>query len=84
MKSNKKTNTIAYSNNQKIFSSIYNVDDVFPVKKIKFEDTFVYAPKDIDKILSQMFGNYMELPPEEKRHNHYPYKLAFKYKEKNR
>jgi lipopolysaccharide cholinephosphotransferase len=27
--------------------------------------------------LEQRFGNYMELPPEEKRHNHPPYELDF-------
>ncbi len=30
-----------------------------------------------DKKLRKMYGNYMELPPVEKRKNHYPYKLEF-------
>ena len=35
-----------------------------------FEDTKLYMPKDYDQILRNMYGDYMQLPPEEKRKSH--------------
>lgn len=35
-----------------------------------FEDTKFYGVEDYDKYLSKMYGDYMELPPEEKRKKH--------------
>ena len=43
-----------------------------PPKKIKFENIFVFAPNNIDSVLKKCYGNYMELPPKEKRVNHSP------------
>ncbi|MGN0504576.1 MAG: phosphorylcholine transferase LicD [Ruminococcus sp.] len=37
---------------------------------IEFENTVVRAPSQYEKLLTHMFGNYMELPPEEERVNH--------------
>ena len=34
---------------------------------IRFEDTVIYCPKEYDKYLSYQFGDYMKLPPKEKR-----------------
>ena len=34
-------------------------------------------PGNIDAYLSHRFGDYMTLPPEDKRHNHPPYRLDF-------
>lgn len=76
-KENKKTNTLASLNTVKKLTSIYDVEDIYPVKKIPFEDTYVYVPKNVDKLLTMYFGDYMKLPPEDKRHNHYPHKLSF-------
>lgn len=36
----------------------------------EFEDTSFYGVADTDKYLFQLYNNYMELPPEEKRHLH--------------
>ena len=35
-----------------------------------FEDTELYMPKEYDRILRSMYGDYMQLPPEEKRKSH--------------
>ena len=43
---------------------------------ITFEGLEVYAPKNYDDLLKQHYGDYMKLPPEEKRvkvHNYTPY-----------
>lgn len=45
------------------FSSL----DVFPVKRIPFENIEVYVPKNPDAVLKALFGNYMQIPPEDKR-----------------
>lgn len=35
-----------------------------------FEDTEFYGPQNADAYLKQLYGNYMQLPPENKRHIH--------------
>ena len=43
----------------------------------KFEDIEVNVPNDYDKILTKLYGNYMQLPPEDKRFNPAHYKIDF-------
>ena len=53
-------------------------DEWFPVKKIKFETIEVNVPNDIVGYLTKTFGsNYMELPPIEKREQHFCVELDF-------
>lgn len=51
--------------------------DVYPLKKMPFMDFFVYIPKNTDQLLTRIFGDYMQLPPEDKRINHRPYEIDF-------
>jgi len=44
--------------------------DIFPLKKIKFCDKEFMAPKNSEKYLEIMFGDYMTLPPLEERKSH--------------
>lgn len=60
------------------YINIYEVKDIYPLKKINFDGVTLNFPKHIEKNLTKVYGNYMELPPIEKRKNHYPYKLKFK------
>ncbi|MCF0221206.1 MAG: LicD family protein [Fibrobacter sp.] len=48
---------------------------------IKFEDTYFRAMKGYDLMLKTFYGNYMELPPEEKRIPHQSY-IRFYWKNK--
>lgn len=42
--------------------------DVYGIpKKIKFRDSYFNAPQDCEKYLTAIYGDYMQLPPEEKR-----------------
>ena len=50
---------------------------VFPVVKYQFEDVKLNFPKDIHGMLTAFYGDYMTLPPVEKRKTHYPYILDF-------
>lgn len=45
-------------------------EDMLPVIYLDFEDGKFPCYKNYDKYLSNLYGNYMELPPEEKRQPH--------------
>ncbi len=48
-----------------------NMGDIFPRKKYMIRGHEFWGPADADAILSSIYGNYTELPPEDKRHSHY-------------
>jgi len=61
---------------------VYDKDDIFPLKKIKFGKKEYYAPKNSDKILGQTYGSdFMKLPPLEKRITHNPIRIVFEDEE---
>lgn len=67
---------------KKVFAMPINYEyleenDVFPLKKVKFENTFFYAPNHPDVMLKKLYGDYMTLPKEDDRHGHYT-KIEFK------
>ena len=47
-------------------------DDILPLKELAFEDTTVMVPGNYDRVLTQMYGDYMTLPPVDQRINHIP------------
>ena len=47
------------------------VDEVFPLKKYRFENTEFYGPQKAEALLTRCYGDYMQLPPIEKRKPHY-------------
>ena len=50
---------------------------LFPTKEIPFESLMVMAPNDCDAFLRAEYGEYMKLPPEDKRRTHMPLVLDF-------
>ena len=56
---------------------VYYKTDFFPAKKGKFEDFEVLMPNNYDKVLTRSYGNYMELPPKEKRFRPAPNEIDF-------
>ena len=61
-------------------SPYWNVVDrtkCYPLKKLEFEGRMLNFPANIDEMLRNMYGDYMELPPVEKRKTHYPYRIEF-------
>ena len=55
----------------------FDKSDFEPSKKVKFEDIEINIPEGYDNILTTYYGDYMTLPPEEKRYNHAPDILEF-------
>ena len=49
----------------------------YPTIKKKFEDTEIRLVRNYDEQLRQHMGDYMEIPPVEKRTNHSPVELDF-------
>jgi lipopolysaccharide cholinephosphotransferase len=48
----------------------FNEDDLFPLKTLEFEGVLVMAPKNYEKYLQKLFGDYMKFPPENERYPH--------------
>jgi lipopolysaccharide cholinephosphotransferase len=61
-------------------SPYWNVVDrekCYPLQKLEFEGRMLNFPANLDEMLRSMYGDYMVLPPVEKRKTHYPYRLQF-------
>lgn len=52
-------------------------DELFPSEPGVFGSFDVMLPRKWDQLLTREYGTYMELPPVEKRKNHYPVELDF-------
>lgn len=52
-------------------------EKMFPLSTVTFEGIEFPCPRDIDAHLSKYYGNYMEWPPVEARHNHMAKLLDF-------
>ena len=57
--------------------NVFEKDDLLPLRKEKFEDIDLCFPKELEKHLTWQYNDYMQLPPEHKRKNHFPHVLKF-------
>lgn len=72
------TGRVGYLFDPTPYTSIIEKKDIYPTVKRKFEDIELRFPCHVEKYLERRYGsNYMELPPENKRHNHAPEELDF-------
>ena len=76
------TKRFAYMFDPQRYTSIINKEDVYPTRRMKFESIEVNVPNHIERYLETRYGDYMTLPPEDKRHIHPPYNLEFEKGEK--
>ena len=56
---------------------IFDKNVFLPVKKALFEGIEVYVPNDAHAYLTNLYKNYMELPPEDKRERHFICEVEF-------
>ena len=66
---------MAYMCDTSPYINMISRETSFPLVEYDFEDIKLNFPKDIKQMLTFVYGDYMQLPPEEKRKNHYPYCL---------
>ena len=52
------------------FGEMYKRGDFCENQKVKFENHYWCIPKEINKYLTHMYGDYMKIPPIEKREKH--------------
>lgn len=50
---------------------------IFPVAEAKFEDVWAKVPGNLDLYLKNLYGDYMTIPPVEKRERHYVMEIKF-------
>ena len=67
----KNNKVIGYGVEVSRYNNFFNLDDIFPLKKIKFENIEVFAPNNVNNCLKEYYGeNYMEMPKKELRVYH--------------
>ena len=53
-------------------NKVFNWDEIFPLRKIKFENTELFAPNNPHEVLKREFGDYMKIPKDSyPRHSGY-------------
>ncbi len=55
--------------------------DLYPIQSMAFEGTTVPMAANYEVYLKHKYGNYMKLPPEDKRYGHLPYRVEFETEE---
>lgn len=58
-----RSKTIHHTYGMRFYKKRYK-NEIFPLKKIKFEDSFFFCPSNTDAYLKHLFGNYMNIPNE--------------------
>jgi lipopolysaccharide cholinephosphotransferase len=66
-----------FSGNYGYKRETHKYDDIFPLTKVLFEKKYYNAPKNWNIFLKTLYGNYMKIPPIEKRHSHSPEYIIF-------
>lgn len=67
----------AYLNDTNPFKNTYTRDELFPLRRLPFEGRSLAFPNALEKTLQVLYGDFMQLPPPEKRKNHFPSRLKF-------
>lgn len=65
---------------QLLSTHVFEADCFDPVIKLEFAGKKYSAPHNYDKILTTLYGDYMQLPPEDKRIAHLPSYISFDLK----
>lgn len=74
---NVETAHAAYCCGSKLLGNVFDKQQLYPLRKIRFENTEVYFPGNLEDILTDEYGDFMQIPPPEKQKNHRPDVLVF-------
>lgn len=66
----KPKNKLGYEKHFSVYGNSYTKDMVYPLKDIVFEGKTFLGPADPDRYLTSIYGDYMKLPPKDKRRTH--------------
>ena len=66
----KPKNKLGYEKHFSVYKNSYTKEMVYPLKSITFEGHVFPAPANPDKYLTSIYGDYMTIPPKEKRAIH--------------
>lgn len=73
----KNTRRMAFLPDTSPYWNVVDKTKLFPLRKLPFEDVELNFANNLEELLTHQYGDYMTLPPEEKRKTHYPYRLRF-------
>lgn len=73
----KQTRRMAFLPDTNPYWNVIDKTKLFPLRKLPFEDLELNFANNMEELLTNQYGAYMELPPVEKRKTHYPYRLEF-------
>lgn len=66
-----KKNKLGYEKHFNYYGNSYSKDMIFPLKDISFEGHTFLGPADPNRYLISVYGDYMKIPPKEKRRTHF-------------
>lgn len=73
----KDTKRLGYFCDPLPYTNIFVKDKIYPLRMLEFEDIKLPFPNNLEELLTKMYGNYMEMPPEDRRKTHFPEALDF-------
>lgn len=76
----KKTKRMAFIPDTSPYWNVVDKTAYHPLRKLEFEGRMINFPGNLEDMLENQYGDYMQLPPVEKRKTHTPYKLKFSEK----
>ena len=76
----KHTRRMAFLPDTSPYWNVIDKEKLHPLKNIDFEGISLTFPGNIEEMLKNMYGDFMEMPPEDKRKTHYPYRLEFDWR----
>ena len=72
-----KTGRCGYLCSVSPFGNMIDISELYPLQEMPFEDTVMMMPAQAHAMLTRAYGDYMQLPPPEKRVNHAPEIVEF-------
>ena len=66
-----KKDKYGYEKHFNYYGNSYTKDLIFPIKDIHFEGRTFLGPANPDQYLTSIYGDYMKIPPKEKRRTHF-------------